>query len=231
MIRRFLISAVLLFAVPLLVRADSADLIKSSILESNVAYFLVGSVGKNLPDEIQSAGKTLTATNPVAGVVLDLRFADGSDSDSARATADWLAQEKMPVAILIDSQTRDAAAKLAANLRDAHAGLIFGNATAGVEPDISVSISTNAEKRFLKNPFGTFPTNGVSFDDKATNDFLPFVDHTSEADLVRERVKDGDQEVMPESSSGPPKPFIRDPVLARGCDFIKGQAALHPESR
>ena len=65
-----------------------------------------------------------------------------------------------------------------------------------------------------------------------TNDFLPFVDHTSEADLVRAKIKDGDDNgaIAPARSKGPPKPVIQDPVLARAVDLIKGLAIVH-ESR
>ena len=46
---RVFILAALVLAAEISARAD---LVKSSILESNVAYLLVGGVGKNLPAEI-----------------------------------------------------------------------------------------------------------------------------------------------------------------------------------
>jgi hypothetical protein len=66
----------------------------------------------------------------------------------------------------------------------------------------------------------------------ATNNLLPFVDHTSEADLVRAKIKDGDEnESLPTPrQTEPPKPFIRDPVLARAVDLIKGLAIVRHQS-
>ncbi len=111
-----------------LLRAEStnAALVRASVLESNVAYLRVGDVAKNLPAEIQSAQSALAATNTIVGTVLDLRFADGGDSASAAATADLFAAKKLPLAILVNGQTRGAAATLAVELRAARDGLDFG---------------------------------------------------------------------------------------------------------
>ena len=62
----------------------------------------------------------------------------------------------------------------------------------------------------------------------ATNEFFPFVDHTSEADLVRKRVKDGDDDDTATPRLEPSQPVIRDPALARALDLFKALAALHP---
>jgi len=61
-----------------------------------------------------------------------------------------------------------------------------------------------------------------------TNDFASFIDHTSEADLVREKIKDGDEDEQsaPPRPVEPQKPFIRDPVLARAVDLIEGLAVV-----
>lgn len=228
MTRRFL-SLVLafagLFAVRISVCAD--DLVKSSVFENDVAYLRVGSVGKNLPQEIQSAENTLAATNnKIVGTVLDLRMADGNDSASAKTTADSLIQQKLPLAILTDDQTRGAAIDLAKDLRDAGAGLIFGNST-NLSPDISVAVSAADETKFLANPWGVISTNQIHLASATTNDFLPLIDHTTEADLVRARIKDGEEDDAIADKPEPQKPFIRDPVLARGLDFIKGETILH----
>ncbi len=90
----------------------------------------------------------------------------------------------------------------------------------------------------MKYPYGTGFTNEPAAG-AGTNDILDYIDHTTEADLVREKIKDGDQEgdfVSPlvtapqgplsPNETGPQGGFIRDPVLARGVDFIRGLAAL-----
>lgn len=210
------------FALP----ADATDtaMLKSAILENDVTYLCVSHVTKDLTDEIQSAQSTLAATNKTAGTVLDLRFADGDDSEAVKATVDFFTPGKLPLAILVNDQTQGAAVKLAAGLREARAGLIFGN-SAEVKPDIAVAVKIEDEKKFLENPYLPVmqsETNATA----TTNEFLPFVDHTSEADLVRQKIKDGEQDEnsAPPHSAEPQKPVIRDPVLARAVDLIKGLA-------
>ncbi len=230
MTRLFLILAAIVLAAQISARAD---LVKSSILENDIAYLRVGEVGTNLPQEIQSARAALATTNQIAGIVLDLRFADGVDFESAKATANLLAQKKLPLAILVNEETRGEAVALAAILHEAHEGLVFGHATEAIkftggplQPDIAVETTLADEKSFLENPWGTISTNQIHLTTATTNDFLSFpIDHTSEADLVRARIKDGEEDdtiAKPE----PQQPFIRDPVLARGLDFIKGEAIL-----
>jgi len=218
-------------------RADTANtaLAKSAVLESNVAYLRVGRVGKNLADEILAAQGALAVSNKIAGTVLDLRFADGNDLDSAKAAADLFAAKKLPLAILVNGGTRGDAVALAAILREAHEGLIFGSATqaikftgAPLQPDIVVAVGPEDERTLMENPYAT-PAQNETNAPAATNNILPFVDHTSEADLVRAKIKDGDgfEPVPLQRASEPPKPFIRDPVLARAVDLIKGLAIVH----
>ena len=100
-------------------------LAKSAVLEGNVAYLQVGQVGKNLPNEIRAAQSALAVSNKIAGTVLDLRFADGDDLDSAKATADLFASKKLPLAILVNGGTLGAAGKLASELRVGAVGAGF----------------------------------------------------------------------------------------------------------
>jgi hypothetical protein len=265
---------------------SGAGLMKSTVLESNVAYLRVGLVGTGLAEQLTAAYHQLTATNKIAGVTLDLRFAGGNDYAAAVAAADLFVTKKMPLLewgqgakdsqparkpvpgplmVLVNGGTSGAAEALAVALREADAGLIIGNPTAGlamttrdfplnngeslrlatgpvklgngavisnVSPDIAVMVSLDDERAYLKNPFATL---GQSETPAATdtNNFLSFVDHTSEADLVRQKLKDGDDDGVtapPPAGSEPQKPVIADPVLARALDLIKGLAVVH-ESR
>lgn len=227
MIRRFIILAAIFLSGLLSVPAATAALAESAVIEDNVIYLRVGSVAGDLAAEISSASTGLTATNKVIGTILDLRFADGTDPAEARVTADYFSARKLPLAVLVNDETRDAAANLAAELRKERAGLIFGSMTGGLKPDIAVTVNTNNEKVFLNNPYAMLATNdAVSL--AATNDLLPFVDHLSEADLVRQKVKDGedDEDAEPAERPAPPKPVIRDPVLARAVDLLKGLAVV-----
>jgi hypothetical protein len=219
--------------------ADAADspLARSAVLEGNVAYLQIGQVGKNLADDIRAAQAALAVSNKIAGTVLDLRFADGDDLDSAKAAAALFAQRKLPLAILVNGQTSGAAETLAAELRAARAGLIFESVSgpartnretaARARPDIVVAIGAEDERALMNNPYAA-PARNETNGPAATNTLLPFVDHTSEADLVRAKIKDGAafEPASVERSAEPPKPFIRDPVLAQAVDLIKGLAVV-----
>lgn len=217
-------------AAPGLSRADITNLAlaKSEILESNVAYLRVSHVSSGLPAEIGAANRALPATNKIAGTVLDLRFADGDDAAAATATADVFAAKKLPLAILVNGQTRGAALTLATALRAARSGLIFGSQPSVVKPDISVAENPADEKKYFDNPYAVPATNEVAAL-PGTNDLQLWVDHTSEADLVRAKIKDGDEfeNPPPPREVRPQPPVIRDPVLARAVDLIKGLAVLH----
>ena len=215
-------------AVGLHSQTASATLAKTMVLEGNVGYLRVARTDNALPRDIPAALNSLQATNAIAGLVLDLRFADGDDFNSLNAVEGELEQTKLPLAILINGQTAGAAARLAEDLRESNSGLVFGSAEGSFEPDIAVAVSTNDERTFLKNPYGVPVQDGTNFE--SSTNLLPYVDidHTTEADLVREKIKDGDQDDSTASApaAAPEKPFIHDPVLARGVDFIKGLAAL-----
>jgi hypothetical protein len=84
------------------------------------------------------------------------------------------------------------------------------------------------EAIFLKDPYALLATNNPAEDESTTN-FVPYIDHTSEADLVREKIKDGDEdENTAPTRAVPSKPVIRDPALARAVDFLKALAILQP---
>ena len=255
---------------------------KSAVIESNVAYLRVGRVTTGLADELGAAYRALAGTNKIAGVVLDLRFADGSDDPAAQAAAKLFTAKKIiagPLAVLVNGETRGAAEALAAALHQAGAGLIIGSPTTAsgatafrefplsngerlrvaaapaasggstvsrVQPDIAVTITAGDERVFFDNPYQTIAA-GNTNSSTGTN-FLPYVDHTSEADLVRQRQKDGklikvpssheelmreqggggegDEDSAPARAAEPQKPVIRDPVLARAVDLIKGLAIV-----
>ena len=165
-------------------------------------HLRVGQVANGLAEELQSAQTALAATNKIIGTVLDLRFADGGDLAAATAAGDVFAKKNQPLAILVNGETRGAAAALGAALRDAREGLVLGGTAAELKPDIAVAA-----------------TNG---------NLATFIDHTSEADLVREKIKDGDEDDSspPSRPAEPQKPYIHDPALARAVDLIKALAGV-----
>ena len=209
--------------------ADTTDtaLVQSAILENNVAYLRVGDVADSLASEISAARSTPATTNKIIGTILDLRFANGNDLAAAKAAANLFTAKKLPLAILVNGQTRGAAATLATTLREARDGLIFGSAAADLKPDIAVTVGADDESSFFKNPYAATAQSATNFN-PTTNNFSPFIDHTSEADLVRAKIKDGeqDEDSRPERPAEPQKPFIHDPVLARAVDLLKALAVV-----
>ena len=132
--------------------ADSNLLCRVSVLDKAFGYFRFGRIESGLNEIFQSAYQKLVSTNKLKGVVLDLRFASGTDYGAAAKTADFfinteqsllrwgdasaIATRKtnaiaVPVAILVNHQTSGAAEALAAILREAHVGLVIGTNTAG----------------------------------------------------------------------------------------------------
>jgi len=236
--RSFSLSALALaalFAASGSLRADTTGpaLAESAVLESNVVYLRVSHVAATLAGEIGAAQSALAATNQIAGTVLDLRFADGADSEAAKAAANLFAAKKLPLAILVNSETRGEAVVLASTLREAREGLVFGSETQGtktagpIQPDIVVKVGLEDERAFMENPYAA-PAPAGTNTPAATNNLLPFVEHTSEADLVRAKIKDGEEgeNFPPARKSESPKPSIHDPVLARAVDLLKGLAVV-----
>jgi hypothetical protein len=125
---------------------------KNSTMDGEIAYLRVERIGQGLDTAVRDAWQNLGRTNKLKGVVLDLRYADGDDYPAAAATADvflkkdvpllnWgnglvRSKEKsdailVPVAVLVNRFTSEAAEALAAAMRESGAGLILGGRTAG----------------------------------------------------------------------------------------------------
>ena len=95
-----------------------------------------------------------------------------------------------------------------------------------MQPDIVVAIARKTRKPSGKSLRATsqIDTNAPA----ATNNLLPFVDHTSEADLVRAKIKDGDQDensVPPARNRCAPTGHPR-PGPGAGGGLIKGLAVV-----
>ena len=196
------------------------------------------------------------ASRPVAGPLVVL--VNGGTSGAAEALV--AALRKAGAALSIGSPTAGAAMTFKEfALKDGERLLIAttpvkvdGQAlpSGGLKPDIAVAVNADDERAFYANPYGplaqnSFPTQAVS------NSFLPFIDHTSEADLVRQKQSDGgtvrardaelprthplggqnddsdgDEGAAMMPVAGLQKTVLRDPVLARGVDLVKGLAVV-----
>jgi hypothetical protein len=225
MIQSFFRLGIILFAAQTAGLAGGVEIVplSASLLENNVLRLRVAHLTVNFGQEFLAA----QPTNQVTGVVLDLRAADG-DKNAVAAASGFFAARNVPLVILVNGQTRGAAATLATNLRAAGDGILVGSTNFTAQtPDIAVTVTAADEIIFLTNPFFSPATPKPVFL-SGTNNFAEFVDHTSEDDLVRKRVKDGEEDDSATPRVAPAQPVIRDPALARALDLFKALAALHP---
>lgn len=128
------------------------SLARSEVFDEACLYLRVARVDDGLEAPLAEALDHARATNKIQGVVLDLRFATGSDYAVAARVADRFISRDLallewsggtvrstaatndvdvPVAILVNSQTSGAPEALAEVLRQSKAGLVLGANTAG----------------------------------------------------------------------------------------------------
>lgn len=259
---------------------------KTSLFDGPIAYLRIGQVDSGLDKAVRAAWNQTVRTNKVSGLVIDLRFAGGTDYAAAVAAADLFIKKQqplldwgkgmvrstekaetidVPLAILVNQQTTSAAEALAAILRQAGVGLIVGSRTAGqalisqdyaltdgrqlriattpiqlgdgsslasqgIKPDIVVEVSPASEKAYFADAFKEISSTGPR--PGATNTVAgpgrvrrP---RFNEAELVRER-RDGvvsDAAVAGTDDGDSDKPVVRDPVLVRALDFLKGLSVV-----
>ncbi|HXS69911.1 MAG TPA: S41 family peptidase [Candidatus Polarisedimenticolia bacterium] len=132
--------------------SGAEPLAQIKLFEGDIAYLRITQVEDGLARAVRAGYQQLQSTNKVSGIVLDLRYAGGSDYDAAVATADLFvgksepllnwgkgvvsSHEKsdaltMPIAVLVNHGTTGAAEALAAMVRETGSGLILGSQTAG----------------------------------------------------------------------------------------------------
>jgi len=198
----------------------------AAIFEGNVLCIRAAHLTDDFADQLLS----LQPTNKIVGTVLDLRFADGTDQ-ALDAAVKLFAAQKTPLVLLVNGETQGAAAALAQRLRASKAGILIGgtNLADTMTADILVQVSPEQERTFLADPFALTTTNEMaSFSGK--DDLVAYVDHTSEAELVRKSIKDGeddgDDSLTPRVA--PAQSVIRDPSLARAMDLFKALAIFKP---
>ena len=212
---------VILFLAIAMAAGAAESPVKISLLENNVLCVRASRVPEDVTDQIRA----VAVPNHLTGTVLDLRFADGAATNAA----DSFMRRKSPLVILVNSETHGEAAALAVQLRNSVSAVLIGstNTPGNLMPDIIVAMSADDEKKFQEDPFiKTAASSTISL--SSTNDLMAFVDHTSEADLVRKRVKDGeDGGDVSTPRAEPPQPVIRDPELARAVDLLKALAVFH----
>lgn len=200
-----------------------------SVLEGNVLCLRADRISEAWLAQVRAN----QSTNRLAGTVLDLRFADG-DHASLAAAKEFFSKTKTPLAIIVNSQTRGVAADLAATLRADQFCLVISstNPPPGITADLIVAVGAAAEKIYQADPFAVLATNSpAGTSDKA--EMSVFVDHMTEAELVRRRIKDGEDASEDLSSARPAsaQPIVRDPALVRALDLFKALSVLHRDHK
>lgn len=132
--------------------SDAPAIARKERLESGPLYVRVGQVSLALGPQLAAILQDTNLLSAANGLVLDLRFATGTEYAAAASTADLFAEPgtplldwgngpmaatpkqrpwDLPVAVLVNRETRGAAEALAAAIRAAKAGLVIGSPTAG----------------------------------------------------------------------------------------------------
>ncbi len=133
-------------------RASGPAISKSAVFDGAYGYVRVSHVSQQLDELLAAEFEKLGGMKKLKGLMLDLRYAGGTDQKAAARTADqFLATERvlltvegevlraaaktnaiqLPTAIVVNRQTSGAAEVLAALLRQNQVGLLIGTGTPG----------------------------------------------------------------------------------------------------
>ena len=125
---------------------------KTAVYYDRFGYVRIGRVDERLTNEFSRAATQLLGSNKLAGIVLDLRFTEGTNYQAAAQVADEFVRGgeplvklgevkingtdrasdiRQPVAVVVHGATRAAAEALAGLLRESAAALVIGSKTAG----------------------------------------------------------------------------------------------------
>lgn len=251
---------------------------KSAVFDGAYGYVRISHVCPELDDAVVAEITKLGGPGKLKGLMLDLRYAGGTDQKAAARTANrFLVAERvlltvdgepqrsttktnaiqLPTAILVNRHTSGAAEVLAALLRQNQVGLLIGTGTtggvrqfkdftlstgqrlriatgetklgdgqampsAGLKPDIAVTVAAEEERAFYAEPYRSLGRPGiVAHQDPNAPGRL------NEAELVR-RMKAGQSLDAPAVVTAPSvsTPQVRDPALARALDLLKGLAVV-----
>jgi len=139
-------------APPTALRSYRLPLDKTTVFDRAFAYLRIKNFQSGLAASFARAFDEMRSTNKLNGLIVDLRFAGGSDYAEAAAVGDlffpreqpllkWGDSSRrstvktnsinLPVTVLVNHRTAGAAEALAALLREAEIGLIVGGPTAG----------------------------------------------------------------------------------------------------
>lgn len=124
---------------------------QTNLFQNAVVYLRVGQVAAGLAEHVRRSFEAIDPKRRAKGLILDLRYAGGTDYEAAAMLVDQFLRQECPIldwgkgiyksrvkdndyppiVVLVNAQTSAAAEAVAAAIRDTRAGLILGNRTAG----------------------------------------------------------------------------------------------------
>ena len=180
---------------------------RRDVFADSFGYIRVAEVTAGLPRELKAASEALVSTNRLKGLVIDMRYAKGRDYQAAAQTADLFVKEEqpllklggkelrstakssaldLPLAILVNGETRGAAEALAAILRDAEAGLVIGSRTAG-EAHLYQTFTLSTGQQLS---LGSIPVSLPNGDSLPTEGLRPDISVSVQQEAEREYFRD-----------------------------------------
>jgi hypothetical protein len=126
--------------------------LRTAVYDRAIGYIRLGQIQEGADQQVRAAFQSLSASNKLKGLVIDLRFTDGQNYKAAAAVADlFFSTEKplmdygeglkpstvktnalgLPLALLVNKKTSGAAEAVVGMLRDADIGVAVGSATSG----------------------------------------------------------------------------------------------------
>ena len=131
---------------------NAAGVLRTNVFDGSYGYLRVGRIDDSTATAFGETLKTVRATSELKGLVVDLRFSEGTNYAAAMQLADQFLKKEvtllaldetvlksteknnaitLPTVLLVNRKTAGAAEALAAVLRNYNAGLIIGGRTAG----------------------------------------------------------------------------------------------------
>lgn len=132
--------------------ANAAGVLRTNVFDGAFGYLRVGRIDDSTAATFGEALKAVRATNELKGLVVDLRYSEGTNYAAAMQVVDQFLKKEvnllaldetvlkstakagaitLPTVLLVNRKTGGAAEALAAVLRHYNAGLIIGGRTAG----------------------------------------------------------------------------------------------------
>jgi C-terminal processing protease CtpA/Prc len=147
---------------------------KRAVYENQFGYIRIRSVDERLPADFRQSITQLVQSNKLKGIILDLRYTEGTSYEAAAQVAEHFVNAgqpllrfggkqitstnqtptvRLPLAVLVNGETRAAAEAIAAMLKEVASGLIIGKKTVGEARLFEVfTLSTGQKLRIGKVP-------------------------------------------------------------------------------